>query len=107
MTSPQTSTLVQSSSTVLLPLVPLNVPVEHSSDVWRCDLRDLFKHAKDRFGDVTWDVGPSAQDEEPRRSGSSEGNDVDESNLRPSVKSHEVDTQEVMETVWGHKGSSS
>ncbi|CDZ96290.1 CAP Gly-rich domain [Phaffia rhodozyma] len=103
MSSPRTSASGQSFSAVLPPLVPLDVPIQHSCNVWRSDLRALFEKAKDRFGDVIWDVGTSTQDEKPRGIESLEESDENDLTTRLLARSLKTDTQEVIETVWGHK----
>jgi hypothetical protein len=47
-------------STPLPLLLPLDVPVRHSADVWQDDLAALFAQAKERFGDVSWQVRQTA-----------------------------------------------
>lgn len=42
------------------PTIELDIPsvedrVESSTDIWARDLRALFEHAKERFGDVCWE----------------------------------------------------
>ena len=62
----------------------------HSSEVWTSDLRTLFEGAKDRFGDVSWEVG-----------GSDDDDGDDELEL---VGTLTEDT--TRERIWGHKGQS-
>jgi hypothetical protein len=30
--------------------------VEQSTEIWARDMKSLFEHAKDRFGDVSWET---------------------------------------------------
>lgn len=96
--------------TPLPPLLPLATPIQHSSDVWQGDLRGLFEHAKERFGDVTWQVGqPSDADADTdddgagpsgrggRRPSSSNGEPLPPPGPSPSAGA---------ESIWGHKGTS-
>jgi len=40
---------------------PLQIVVKNSIDTWRNDLKDLLKHAKDRFPDVMWEYDDYAE----------------------------------------------
>lgn len=43
-------------STLQLPNFPsVESRVSESTEIWARDLRSLFEHAKDRFGDVSWE----------------------------------------------------
>lgn len=75
----------------IAPLLPLSTPIQHSSDVWSSDLRTLFEKAKERFGDVSWEVG---------REGDEDGED-DEDDDFESVDGREHGQKE---RIWGHKG---
>lgn len=37
------------------PIPSVERSVSDSTDIWARDLRSLFEHAKERFGDVTWE----------------------------------------------------
>jgi hypothetical protein len=37
------------------PIVSVERRVSDSTEIWARDLRSLFEHAKERFGDVTWE----------------------------------------------------
>ncbi|KAL7416386.1 hypothetical protein BDY24DRAFT_412573 [Mrakia frigida] len=74
----------------ITPLLPLSTPIQHSSDVWSSDLRTLFEKAKERFGDVSWEVG---------REGDEDGED-DEDDDFESVDGREHGQKE---RIWGHK----
>jgi hypothetical protein len=37
------------------PIVSVERRVTESTEIWARDLRSLFEHAKERFGDVTWE----------------------------------------------------
>ena len=39
----------------LNPIPTVERRVSDSTEVWARDLRSLFEHAKERFGDVTWE----------------------------------------------------
>lgn len=91
--------------TPLPPLLPLATPIKHSSDVWQADLRSLFDHAKDRFGDVSWQVGGVDQ-------GSLEGDDgLEEGRSSPFLNGSEdgrrvsSSSERTPERIWGHKGA--
>lgn len=95
-------------STPLPPLLPLDVTVLHSADVWQYDLATLFSQAKDRFGDVSWQVG---QTRNADGGGSSTSSDDDESLApKPSRSAAQQSDQrrelpdELAKTIWGHKG---
>jgi hypothetical protein len=49
----------QPTQTTTIPTLDLIVSVERrvteSTEIWARDLRSLFEHAKERFGDVTWE----------------------------------------------------
>ncbi len=46
----------RSKSTHLLPDFPsVEDRVAESTEIWARDLRALFEHAKERFGDVSWE----------------------------------------------------
>ena len=70
-------------------LLPLSTPIAHSSDVWTSDLRTLFESAKDRFGDVSWEVGGQDEDDD----------DELESDAESTGEAHS-------DRIWGHKGQS-
>ena len=37
------------------PIPTVERSVSESTEIWARDLRSLFEHAKERFGDVTWE----------------------------------------------------
>lgn len=39
----------------LSPIPTVERRVSDSTEIWARDLRSLFEHAKERFGDVTWE----------------------------------------------------
>lgn len=38
------------------PFATIEKRVEHSTEIWARDLTALFGHAKERFGDVSWET---------------------------------------------------
>lgn len=92
MASSSSSSLAHAPHAPLPPLLPLSTPIQHSSDVWSSDLRTLFEKAKERFGDVSWEVGREGDDEDE--------DDEDEEDFQ----SAEEREQGLKERIWGHKG---
>jgi len=75
--------------------------VKHSQDTYRRDLKALFEHASDRFGDVKWEEldhefdGHNGQEAE----GDFEAVDF-------ALESGKISDQIQDEVVWAHKGKS-
>ena len=94
-------------STPLPPLLPLEISVRRSADVWQDDLAALFSQAKERFGDVSWQVGQAPGEALDDDDDSGSGGDDDSLTARrrrparTSVHSGGLPT----ETLWGHKGA--
>ncbi|KAF8992744.1 hypothetical protein BDQ17DRAFT_1432200 [Cyathus striatus] len=65
-----TTTATATTTSGAATLVQLNTPpppslqeaTKNSTNAWQADLTDLFRHAKDRFPDVVWELVPEEED---------------------------------------------
>jgi hypothetical protein len=94
-------------STPLPLLLPLDVPVRHSADVWQDDLAALFAQAKVRFGDVSWQVGQAPDGHDNCDSSDDDDDDGHGLALGPRRATRPLGQRDggSIKTIWGHKGT--
>jgi hypothetical protein len=82
----------------------LKAVVKASQDTYRRDLRALFEHARDRFGDVKWeDLDHELDNSEREEAGGFEAVDFAFENGKPTDLGKRS-AQVAQEAVWAHKG---